>query len=74
MEHPKRWIECRVSPGMFSDERIVGFGDRSFFVEEKSVRNEKDGRGEVEVKIVEFNGKKWAVLPTNYSDSIPLPT
>ncbi len=74
MEQPKQWIECRVCPGMFSDERIVGFGDRSFFVEENSVRNEKDGRGEVEVKIVEFNGKKRAVLPTNYSDSIPLPT
>ncbi len=74
MEHPKRWIGCRVSPGMFSDERIVGFGDRSFFVEEKSVRNEKDGRGEVEVRIFEMNGKKWAELPTNYSDAVLLPT
>ena len=74
MEQRKQWLECRVYPGMFSDERIVGFGDRSFFVEEKSVRNEKDGHGEVEVRIFEMNGEEWAVIPTNYSDSIPLPT
>ena len=74
MKLGKQWLKCRVYPGMFSNERIVEIGERDFFVEEKSVRNEKDGHGEVEVRIFEMNGKKWAALPTNYSDSIPLPT
>ncbi len=74
MELGKQWFKCRVHPGMFSNERIVEMGGRDHFVAERSVRNEKDGRGEVEVKVVEYKGEKWAVLPTNYSDSIPLPT
>jgi hypothetical protein len=74
MELGKQWFKCRIHPGMFSDERIVEIGERDFFVEEKSVRNEKDGYGDVEVRIFEMGGTKWVELPTNYSDAVPLPT
>ena len=74
MKLGKQWLKCRVSSGMFSNERIVGMGERDFFVEERSVRNEKDGYGEVEVRIFEMNDKKWVELPTNYKDAVPLPT
>ena len=71
---PKQWIECRVSPGMFSDERAVEIGGRSFFVDEKSIRNaQPDGRAEVEVVIlVREDGKRWAVLPTSSREAVPL--
>ena len=70
----KQWIECRVSPGMFSDERAVEVGGRSFFVDEKSVRNaQEDGRAEIEVLIVlREDGEKWAVLPTRFREAVPL--
>lgn len=73
MDTNKQWIACGVSPGMFSDEREVEVNDRSFFVHEKSVRNvTDDGRGEVEVTIVERDGQKWAVLPTNTRETVPV--
>jgi hypothetical protein len=73
MTKSKVWIECRVSPGMFSDERTVEVGGRSFFVEEGAVRNVgPDGRGEVEVTVVERDGKRWAVIPTNTKESVLL--
>lgn len=73
MTEKKQWIECRVSPGMFSDERAVELCERSFFVEKKSIRHEQnDGRAEVEVLIVERAGKRWAVLPTNFRETVLL--
>jgi hypothetical protein len=73
MVNEKRWIRCRVRPGMFSDERTVEVEGRSFFVEPRSVRNtEPDGTGEVEVTIVRDGNREWAVLPTNYRDSVVL--
>jgi hypothetical protein len=68
----KRWVPCRVYPGMFSNERTVEVLGRSFFVEEKSVRNVTDDQGELEVMIVEIDGREWAVIPTNTRDTIPL--
>jgi hypothetical protein len=69
----QQWIQCRVYPGMFSDERAVEIDGRSFFVEEKSVRRvAADHSGEVLVTIVESDGHKWAVLPTNTRESIEL--
>ena len=70
MTSSKKWIECRVTPGMFSDERTVEVRGRSFFVEKNVVRSEKNGSGQVEVIIVEKNGEKWAVLPTPTRESI----
>ncbi len=70
----KQWIGCRVSPGMFSDERAVELGGRSFFVDENAIRNEQaDGRAEVEVRIVvREGGEKWAVLPTSSREAVLL--
>ena len=73
MEQRKQWIECQVFPGMFSNERTVEVGSRSFFVEEGSLRNVKDEAGEVEVTIIEIEGKEWAVMPTSTRESFPLP-
>ena len=67
----EQWIECRVSPGMFRDERVVEVSGRSFFVDEKSVRKEQ-GHFEVLVTIIQTNGHKRAVLPTRLSESIEL--
>lgn len=67
----QQWIPCGVSPGMFSDERVVEINDRTFFVNEKSVRS-VEGRDEVEVTIVERDGQKWAVLPTSAREMVPL--
>jgi len=73
MNKAKVWMRCQVSPGMFSDERTVEVEGRYFFVEEVSVRNVgADGWGELEVTIIERDGHRWAVLPTNYSDSVLL--
>ena len=73
MNKTKVWMRCQVSPGMFSDERTVEVEGRYFFVEEVSVRNVgADGWGELEVTIIERDGHRWAVLPTNYSDSVLL--
>ena len=68
----KKWIACGVSPGMFSDERLVEVNDRTFFVDEGSVRNVKEGHGEVHVTVFEIDGKPWAMLPTNTRETVPL--
>ena len=70
----KEWIECRVSRGMFSDERTVELGGRLFFVDEKSIRNEtEDASAEVEVVVLEKpSGERWAVMPTNSRETVLL--
>ncbi len=70
MSNKTSWIQCRVSPGMFSSERTVELGSRSFFVEERSVRNVRaDGYGEIEVQILpQRDGRDLAVLPTEAKD------
>ena len=72
MEQQKKWIKCRVYPGMFSSEHTVEVKGRSFFVENKSVRNVKDNDGEVEVTIVKIGGREWAMLPTSTRETVPL--
>ena len=68
----KKWIPCRVFPGMFSDERTIEIGDQSFFVDEKTIRNEHAGLAEIEVEIVRVDGQKWAVLPTSTKETVLL--
>ena len=73
MNKNKVWMRCQVSPGMFSNERTVEVEGRYFFVEAASVRNVgADGWGELEVTVFEREGRKWAVIPTNYRDSVLL--
>ena len=69
----KMWIKCRVRPGMFSDELTVEVNGRSFFVNVGSVRKRVGDEGEVEVNIVEIDNKKWAEMPTNTRETVPLP-
>jgi len=61
---------------MFSDERTIvvqtsGNGELEFFVPEETVRKE-GSEGEVRVTILEHAGAKWAVLPTDYLDALPV--
>lgn len=72
MRSEKRWIPCRVFPGMFSDELVVEVNDRSLFVNRDAVRARQGDQGEVLVRVFEADGTTWAVMPTNASDSIPL--
>jgi hypothetical protein len=70
----ERWIRCGVRPGMFSNEAVVELGGHYYVVERDAVRNMVGERGELRVKIIHIDGREWAVLPTNYSDSVPLAT
>ena len=70
------WLKCRVSNGMFSNERMIivhrkGNGSVEFFVPQESVEGEgEDAR--VQVEVLDRKDSKWAVLPTPYRDSIPI--
>ena len=66
----KHWIECGVSPGMFSNEYVVEVSGRSYFVEENSVRNVEGDRGELWVTIIERDDRKWAILPTSAREMV----
>ena len=66
----KHWIECGVSPGMFSNEYVVEVSGRSYFVEEGSVRNVEGDRGELWVTIIERDDLKWAILPTTVRETV----
>ena len=72
-----RWLECRVSKGMFSDERTITVrhrdnSPREFLVPMDMVRGEGE-QGQVQVKLVSRRDGKWAVLPTiPYKASIPV--
>lgn len=72
----QRLLKCRVSGGMFSNERVIivrrkGNGSVEFFVPQESVQGEgEDGRVRVEVLV--RPDSTWAVLPTTYRDSIPV--
>lgn len=60
-------IRCKVSPGMFSSERIIQFTIRSldfaFFVEHDSVRETGDGRGLLLVDVFWGGPSPIAVVP-----------
>ena len=71
-QQQSQWIPCRVYPGMFSDEVVVEINNHSFFVPKHEVKKENDDHGTIHVTIIEFRGKRWAVVPTNTMESIPL--
>ena len=69
----ERWLQCRVSDGMFSDERAIivrrrGNGTVGFFVPMQFTR----GDSRVRVKVFQRGDCTWAELPTPYHDSIPV--
>lgn len=69
----ERWIRCGAYPGMFSNEAVVEIEGHYYYVERDAVRNVVGERGELRVTIILVDGREWAVLPTNYRDSVPLP-
>ena len=69
------WLRCEVHKGMFSDERAIvwrwqGGREESDWVPANKVRGEDGTIGAVRVKVYEVDGVLWAMLPTDYSDSI----
>ena len=69
-------LKCRVSGGMFSDERTViirrrGNGSIEFFVTDSYVHG-SGNEGSVDVVIFSRDDGKWVELPTPYRDSIPV--
>ncbi len=69
-----QWIPCRIYPGMFSDERAVEVGDRSYFVSQNDVKGASrvDGAaGQLRVKRVQIHGQPWVELPTTEVDTVP---
>lgn len=72
----QQWLKCKVSKGLFSDERLITVeikGNRSvdeFVPADQTRGGDRDGR--VRVSIGTINGVLWAVLPAVYSESVPI--
>ena len=70
-------LKCRILKGMFSDERAVVVHrvdgkTTSAFVPMSSVRGNIDQEGQVEVEVFADHGTTWAVLPTEYRETLPV--
>jgi len=73
----RRWLKCRILKGMFSDERVVVVSrvdgmSTSAFVPSAAVRGSVDHEGQVEVDVFADRGATWAVLPTEYRETLPV--
>lgn len=73
----KKRLKCRVLKGMFSNERAVvvylmNGTKSSAFVPASEVRGEVDRDGDVSVDVFRDGGSVWAVLPTEYRDTLPV--
>lgn len=64
LQPSEQWIDCLVSKGMFSDERVVTIGENSVFIDASHVRGEIDKIGKVRAFISCWEGKKWAKIPS----------
>lgn len=77
-----RWLNCRIGPGMFSDEYTVtvepklskGTEVRSLFVEKGLVEpmNGDGSKGRVRVQVFRRDATLWAILPTEDQLAIPV--
>lgn len=71
------WLRCRLDSGMFSDEvavtypavSLVGW-QKSVFVPRSCIRSETEHQGEVMVKVLVSDGKRYAVLPSLERDIV----
>jgi len=73
----EQWLRCHILQGMFSDERTIVVYSKSGeriaeFVPKDKVVGEINEDGKLRVKVFQNNGTTWAVLPTDYSESIPV--
>ncbi len=69
------WLKCRVLKGAFSDERGIKYrmsdgSEDGNWVPADKVRGDVGQMGAVMVRVYERDGVVWAMLPTDYSDSI----
>lgn len=70
------WLLCRLDSGMFSDEVVVSYPasssqwQRSGFVPRSFVRSASEHQGEVKVRVLVQDGRKFAVLPTPDGDIV----
>ena len=72
-----RWLTCRVDKGMFSDELAVTYPATgevlvSVFVPADAVRGQQGGLGKVRVNIFRRGDTTFAILPTEYSESVAI--
>jgi len=67
------FLRCRVSDGLFSNERLVEFGDdgEHYVVSATNTREGPDG-GLLRVKVLSYEEKLVAILPTNRNCSITI--
>ena len=73
----RKWLRCHILKGMFSDERVVVVNridgkSTSAFVPTNAVRGRVDEEGQVEVDVFADRGATWAVLPTEYRETLPV--
>lgn len=72
------WIDCEVSRGMFSNERVVEVDtapNSAFIVPADKIKDQiTEGKGQVRAIIVKDNSKQFAILPTNRRDIVPWPS
>ena len=74
-----RRLRCRITKGMFSDERVIEVrrynGEvMSHFVPQSAVHGDINTDGDIEVIVYQKNGATWAVIPTEYSEVVPIDT
>ena len=71
------WLKCRVFPGNFHDERFLEyhspFGrDVGVFVPADFVEGDLNSEGRVRVRVFQKGAETWAVLPSEYSESVAI--
>ena len=72
----EKWLNCKVTDGMFSDELAVtchslsGAETSVFVPSEKVVRGEATNEGRVKVEVFSDGSRTWAVLPNDSRDEI----
>jgi hypothetical protein len=64
------FVECDVSPGMFSDELVVQVAGHEYLVPKERVRSNGSGGSAVRAKLVTDNDGEWVVLPTEYGETV----
>jgi len=72
----QRWLKCKVSAGMFSDERVVELRvklghARTFFVPADRVLDQGAGEGQIQVGVVTQGEVTLVILPTPSRDVVP---
>lgn len=70
------WLKCAVREGIFSRESTVSIsrgpsGEASFIVPRSEVKG-IGSTGRVRVRLLDRRDGKWAVVPSEYRDVVPV--